>query len=106
MAGVALARVRTGDIAREGLADNGPFLGGGVGRVGSGRKAVAKSFDDWQDCLAQWEVRLGAIMDEYRSGDCSFRLFRKKALDHAGLDLLLREGPSRRWLNLEESDDE
>lgn len=97
-AGVALLQLKPGDIRAFGITGDPDAACDGVQVAGGGRGALARRFDDWEAVLAFWRREFAKLAEEIRAGDCSHRLYNRKALRYAGIEMLLRNAELEHWL--------
>ncbi len=96
-AGVAVARVRRGEMGLLGLADHESALHDRVSGFDGRPGRLAAALGDWQGALCHWRAGVTGLLDEFAAGDCRHQVFRPGALRHADLELLLRSAELERW---------
>lgn len=96
VSGVALAKVRPGEVGLRGLCDDGEAAGPGITGVGRAHKPLS-GLGDWPSALESWSFTLSGLLDEYAAGDCRHQLFDEDGLKYLGLEPLLRHASLQAW---------
>jgi len=95
---VAFARVRSGDMAYEGLCGDDIGIKGII--ACDGKRGVP---DDWQDVLDDWRTNINALATEFIEGRCDVSPRDHHACKHCGLEAVCRIEETGR---LDDADDE
>ncbi len=97
-AGAVLAGVRPGGMKRYGLVDDPGRFAAGVSVPGKPSGGLGKALPDWRMALGQWRTALEGLLEEFRRGECTLRIYDDQTLKYAGLEILLRREEAARWV--------
>jgi hypothetical protein len=84
---VAFARVRSGDMAYEGLSWEDTGIRGIIPCDGK-----RNTPDDWQQVLDEWQVDINALAAEFVGGRCDVSPRDARACNYCGLEAVCRVG--------------
>lgn len=98
VAGLALARVKYGDIDIQGVVANPDEAFGRVKTFGKSGAAVHKRFTDWPEALQSWRESIEQIAGEYIRGESGNTTYDPKNYSIAELAPLLRLEEGTEWL--------